>query len=285
MKNRTNLAVAALLTLPAFTTGGTPLEQATQAFQAGEFAKVLELATGLAQDSADWPRLQYLAGETELVLGSPAEAERAFRNVLAQRPKAVPAEVGLGRALSAQGKTDEAHEVLSAALAAEPKDVGALVAHGLLLSSLGRSGEAKKELETAWRLDPKNALTVRGYVEVLLRADENPAAAAVIESFAAERPEHPLGPFLLAWVMERDGEDEQAIEQYQEALKRDPGFIDAHKNLAILCHTLSNTYRAKERVNLAYEHYERYFALGGKDPELKAMFESLVSYKDQILGM
>jgi len=85
--------------------------------------------------------------------------------------------------------------------------------------------------------------------------------------------------------MERDGEDEQAIAEYQRSIELDPTFIDAHKNLAILCHTLSNTYRVKERVNLAYEHYERYFALGGKDPDLRAMYNDLLSYKDQILGM
>jgi len=179
----------------------------------------------------------------------------------------------------------EYSKVLAAALEAAPQDVGALVAHGLLLSNIGKAEEARKALEQAWKLDPKGALTARGYVEVLLRADDAPGAAAVAESFQRARPAHPLGPFLLAWTLERDGEDELAIEQYQAALELDPNFVDAHKNLAILCHTLSNTYKVKERVELAYEHYERYFALGGKDQELRKMFTDLVSFKDQILGM
>ncbi len=273
-----------LLVAVAPASGGSALEQATQAFQGGEYAKVLELSAAARAEEADYPRLVYLAGEAELALGAPAEAEKAFRNVLAQRPKAVPAQVGLGRALTALAKFDEAAPVLEAALKADPKDVGALTAHGLLLSSTGKTEEAKKELEQAWKLEPKNALVVRGYVEALLRADDVPGAAAVAEAFAKARPEHPMGPFLLAWTMERDSEDEQAIEQYQVALQRDPNFIDAHKNLAILCHTLSNTYSDKERVKLAYSHYERYFALGGKDPELKAMYDNLVKFKDQILG-
>lgn len=267
---------------PAF--GGTPLELATKAFEAGEFAKVIELTASTKAEGADYPRLQYLAGEAQLVLDAPAEAEQAFRNVLAQRPKAVPAQVGLGRALIALARADEAAPVLEAALKAEPKDVGALTAHGLLLSNAGKPDEAKKDLEQAWKLAPKDAFVARGYVEVLLRSDDVPGAAAVAETFMTARPKHPMGPFLMAWTMERDGEDEQAIEQYQAALLLDANFLDAHKNLAILCHTLSNTYRDKERTKLAYAHYERYFALGGKDAELKATYDGLVNFKDQILG-
>jgi len=271
--------------LAAFAASGTPLEEATKAFQSGEYAKVLELAAVPGAKPDDAPRLAYLAGEAQLALGAPSEAEKSFRGVLAVRPKAVPAQVGLGRALTALARFDEAEPILVGALAAEPKDVGALVAHGLLLSLTGKPDEAKQALARAWALDPKGALTARGYVEVLLRADDVPGAAAIAEAFMTARPAHPLGPFLFAWTLETDGEDAQAIEQYRSALERDPNFVDAHKNLAILCHTLSNTYKVKERVLLAYEHYERYFALGGKDPELERMYKDLLSFKEQILGM
>jgi tetratricopeptide (TPR) repeat protein len=270
-----------LLALP-LQAQASALDQARAAFEKGASKEVVELARG-ATSAADGPRLAYLAGEAQLVLGAPVEAEASFRAVLAQRPQALPAQVGLGRALCEQQRFDEAGKTLEAALKTDPKDVGALTAHGLLASLLGRSEEARKELARAHELDPQNALTVRGYVEVLLRVDDTPTAAAVIEGFEQAHPKHPLGPFLLAWTMELDGEDEAAIEQYQLALERDASFLDAHKNLAILCHTLSNTYQVRERVELAYAHYQQYFDLGGKDAELKSMFASLVAFKAQIL--
>jgi len=270
--------------LALWSPGDTALEQATEAFQRGAYATVLELARAHSADGTDGPRLSYLAGEAQLVLGAPSEAEQAFRSVLERRPDAIPAQVGLGRALTALGRNEEAAGILGATLRAAPEDVGALCAHGLLLSATGHSPEAREELSRAAKLDPRGALTIRSLVEVLLRADDVPAAAAAIEAFVQECPEHPMGPFLMAWTMERDGEDEGAIEQYREALARDPSFIDAHKNLAILCHTLSDTYQDKVRVEMAFEHYGRYFELGGKDPELRGMYDQLLGFRDQILA-
>jgi len=155
---------------------------------------------------------------------------------------------------------------------------------GLLLAQLDRLDEARAQLLEASKLAPMNALTARAHVEVLLRAEDTPAAAGVAEAFSIARPDHPMGHFLLAVVMERDGEEVLAIDRYQAALAADPNFLDAHKNLAILCHTLSNTYQDKERTRLAYEHYGRYFELGGTDAALRATYDRLVELQEQILG-
>lgn len=279
------LAALALtaLALPA----AADLEAASTAFQAGEYTKVIEHAEAAAADAADAPKLWYLAGEAQLVLARPVDAERSFRAVLAKRPEAVPAHVGLARALTGQGgeaQLDEAERVLGAVLKQTPKEVAAKAALGELYARTDRLSAAKEELASALELAPGDPFVVRPYFEIMLQAEDAGAAAEAVEAFAGARPEHPLGPFLLAVVMERDGEHELAVQQYQAALEMDANYLDAHKNLAILCHTMSNTYQNRERTELAYRHYERYFELGGSDPQLRTMYDDLLRFKDQILG-
>ncbi|MCI0587577.1 MAG: tetratricopeptide repeat protein, partial [Planctomycetes bacterium] len=76
-----------------------------------------------------------------------------------------------------------------------------------------------------------------------------------------------MGPFLRGLALDRLGKGREAIEAYEAALARDPKFLDAHKNLAILCHTRNPTYQDRARTEKAMAHYERYFALGGADAE------------------
>ena len=262
----------------------TPLERATKAFEAGQYKAVVEAASTVAATDADAPRVQYLAGEAELVLGDAAAAETAFRAVLKARPKAVPAQVGLARALTVLTKYDEARPLLDAALTADPKDTSALTARGLLLARMGKHDEGLKDLKAAYAADAKSSLTVRAMVEFLVDIEDFAEAARISDEFVKARPEHPMGDFLRALVYEKENKDTDAIARYQKALEKDPAFLDAHKNLAILCHTLSNTYKDKERTKLAYEHYKTYFELGGSDPTLKSMYEMLLQYKDQIMG-
>lgn len=260
------------------------LESAVADFRAGRFAAVVEAREHLPADVREAARVQYLVGEALLVLDRPEEAERAFAATVAARPAAVPAQVGLGRARTRLGRFDEAETSLAAALAADPKDLGALVAQGELSLARGDLEAAEKRLAAAHASAPDDPLAARAWFEVLLRKQDSAAAAELAEGLMRSRPEHPLGPFLLAVVMERDGEDEAAQAQYQRTLELDPTFVDAHKNLAILCHTLSRDYTDKQRAKLAYDHYAAYFRLGGGDQRLRAMYDELLKYEEQILG-
>lgn len=254
------------------------LKAISDAFAAGEHRRVVQLTVDLSED----PKARYLAGESRLVLGEPVEAESDFRFVLSKNAKALPALVGLGRSLSLQAKHEEALTTLKSAAALDAKDVPAQRALGEALLASGETKEGTAVLEGALKLGPHDPLTVRALVEARLKAEEWKGAKELAQRLQKAQPKSPLGDFLLALTLDREGEADQAIEAYEKALAKDDAFLDAHKNLAILCHARSDTYQNVERVKKAFEHYERYFELGGADERLKKMFDILKQFAPQI---
>jgi tetratricopeptide (TPR) repeat protein len=145
-----------------------------------------------------------------------------------------------------------------------------------------KTAEAKSEIGAAYQLDPKNPAVVRGWCEWLFTENDNAKALKVAADLSKSQPKHPMGPFLEGLALERDGKDGKAIDAYEEALKRDPNFLDAHKNLAILCHTRNPMYQDMGRTEKALAHYERYFSLGGKDPELEQAYKQFKGFYDDM---
>jgi tetratricopeptide (TPR) repeat protein len=279
MNLRPVLTVALVCAFASFAHAGDELlDASTKAFEAAQHRKVIEIAAEAGPDAKEAARLHYLAGESRLVLAEWAEAETAFRAVLAKRKDAVPAQVGLGRALSRQDKHDEALEVLRKAAKVDAKDVAAARALGEALLRAEKTDEGMKVLEVVQKSQPADVETARVLVEAHLKAGKVDEARVVAQKAVKGAPKHPVGDFLTALVLDREGKSKEAIEAYEKALAKDDAFLDAHKNLAILCHVDSNTYSDQERVKKAFAHYERYFALGGADARLKQMYDTMMAY-------
>src|SRR4029453_13493912 len=104
---------------------------------------------------------------------------------------------------------------------------------------------------------------------------------AAAERVAKACPDLPMGWFLKGLVLDRMNKDRDAIEAYKKAIEKDDRFLDAHKNLAILCTAKNALYQDRERTKKAFEHYKRYFELGGKDEELKKLYETNKSFLEQ----
>lgn len=272
------LPVVLLLAAAAHAAG---IGDAKEKFSAGDFTGALAACDEVAADDADYGKARYLAGEIHLLLGDPEAAERAFRAALEKKPGAEPLLTGLGRALLDRQQPAEAVKVLDQAVKAAPESGRALCFYGiaLLRTSDGRKG--RKEIEKAAQLAKDDPEVARAAVLAYLHDEDTDDASRAAQRFAKAQPKSPMGPFLVALVDEREKKYDDAISSYEAALKLDDTFVDAHKNLAILCIAQNPLYTNKERTEKAMKHFDRYFALGGRDEEVKQIWDTLQQFLKQ----
>ncbi len=254
------------------------LDAARVAFSDGDLDACVTLCEAIPAKSDDRPGALYLRGEALRLLDRDADAEKSFRSVLELRPKSVPATTGLGLALFDQGRRDEAESVLRDAVDLDKKNVAALRALGEVLGAMGKGGEGRTLLAKAWRLDTKNALTAVSLVEIHIGHNDAASALKVAKTLIKGRREHPAGHFLLGLALEHKGKWKDAIEAYEAAIERDDTYIDAHKNLAIVCQTRNPMYRDSDLLEKSMKHYERFFELGGKDPGLRRVYDQMSAF-------
>jgi tetratricopeptide (TPR) repeat protein len=267
-----------LVLIAAAAIAAAPLDDAKEKFAAGDFKGALAAAEEVPADDGGYVKARYLAGEIHLMLGDPEAAEKAFRDALEKKPGAEPLLTGLGRALLERDQAAEAVKALEQAAKAAPESARALCFLGIarMRTTDGRKG--RKEIEKAAQLGKDDPEVARASVIAYLKDEDLDNAGKAARRFAKAQPKSPMGPFLVAVVQEREKSYDDAIASYEAALKLDDNFIDAHKNLAILCIAQNPVYTNKERTEKAMKHFDRYFTLGGKDAQVKQIWDTLQQF-------
>jgi protein O-GlcNAc transferase len=272
------LRLPCLLLLAAAVSAAGKLDEAKDQFAKGDFPAALAAADEVPPDDDGYVKARYLAGEIHLMLGDAEAAEKAFRAGLERKPGAEPLLTGLGRALLARDQVRDALPVLEKAAKAAPDSARALCFLGIarMRASDGRKG--RKEIEKGAQLGKDDPEIARAAVVAYLGDEDTDDAGRAATRFQKAQPKSPMGPFLVALVREREKKYDDAIASYEAALKLDDTFVDAHKNLAILCIAQNPLYTNKERTEKAMKHFDRYFALGGKDAEVKRIWDTLQQF-------
>jgi len=267
-----------LALLAAAASASGVLDTAKEKFAAGDLQGALAAADEVPAADAGYVKARYLAGEIQLMLGDPAGAEKAFREALEKKPGAEPLLTGLGRALLDRDQAAEARKVLEEAVKAAPDSARALCFLGIarMRTTDGRKG--RREIEKAAGLAKDDPEIARAAVVAYLADQDTDDAGRAARRFAKAQPKSPMGPFLVAVVQEREKSYDDAIASYEAALKLDDNFLDAHKNLAILCIAQNPLYTNKLRTEKAQKHFERYFELGGKDERVKEIWNTLQQF-------
>jgi putative PEP-CTERM system TPR-repeat lipoprotein len=172
----------------------------------------LEAATAaLKLDANEWSA-HSLAGETQLMLRkNPAEAERAYREVLRLKPNDVNARMALASIESARGKSSESLTLAREAVQSAPT-----------------SGAARMTL-----------------ARTLLKAGDVRQAMSELKLVLDSAPNAPEPLTLLGEIQQREGNDAAARESFSKALQSDPRNTQA---LVALVNLEIRTGRGKDAV-------------------------------------
>jgi tetratricopeptide (TPR) repeat protein len=118
--------------------------------------------------------------------------------------------------------------------------------------------EARQALERAVLIDPTFTRARMELAEVLEESEDFPAAAAAYRELSRSSPKDVSLHFRLAVAARKAGRIDEAISEYQTAVKLDPSLSEAHYNLAVLY------VREKKAPDLAAQSFQRFLEL---DPQ------------------
>lgn len=188
-------------------------------------------------------------------LGKPGQAVDLLREVVRQHPEMAAAQLGLGMALSTDGKFEEASRALEDAVRRDPGN--AVAHHALGVVSL-RQGQAERALTSfdkalSLRKDFANSVLARGDALQMLGRHEQ--AIEAYQRAARLLPQSVLPHLQRARALERMEKFAEAEAAYREGLKVSPNDPRLANNLAYLL--ANRRLRLDEALSLAKQAVAR----------------------------
>ena len=234
--------------------GQRALGIALQHHQAGRIAEA-EAAYRqiLASDPGNFDAL-HLMGVIAYQLGRYDEALERISQALALSPTDAPAQNNLGNVLRVQGRLDEARARFRNAVTLRPNYVDAHVNLGALNSKQGRLEEAIACYRTARSLAPNSPAVLLNLGNLLVDHGKQDEAIQCYRQALAVKPDSFDAQFNLGNVLAKQGELDEAVLCYRNAIALRPDFHAVHSNLG-------NVLNEQGRPSEAAACYEKAIAL------------------------
>lgn len=145
----------------------------------------------------------------------------------------VAAALNQGAQLLAGGRFHEALGVFTQALRAQPTSVEARIGMARACAGTGDPLTAAAWLSDATRIAPDHAQAAQLLADLLLGQQQYAQALPLYEKLvAAVGAAHRANLLHLGFCLEQTGDIERAASRYREAIALDPGFLEAHVDLA-----------------------------------------------------
>ena len=181
------------------------------------------------------------------------QALTVFQYAGGKYPQTARIQVGLGVALYSAGKYDDAVETLCRAVDLDPRDTKALdFLGGMYDVSPELADQVTKRLERFAELYPNNAAANYYYALSLRKRNLTPGVAgprqkveALLKKSVALRADFAPAHFQLGLLYSDEGRAGDAIGEFEQAVRLDPGLKSAHYHLAQLYAQQGNTARSR----------------------------------------
>ncbi len=174
-------------------------------------------------------------GQVLLREGRPAEAEKAFREVIQDDPKNPEVQDGLGLALLMQSRFEESLPYLDKAVDLAPQNASYRNNRGVALMELGKYKEAAADFDAAEQsVNPDDRLSAtinRG--RLLQRQGDFAGAQQAFTNALARDPQSFAAAFGRAAAREAAGDLEGAAEDYLTAIKLNSASAEANLRLGL----------------------------------------------------
>ena len=201
--------------------------------QAARYAEAEAAYRNVLAEDPDEPSATYLYGLLQLRTGRPTQAAHHLARAVVRRPGHADARLSLGRALLSAGRAVEALAEADIILAAAPSHAQALFLRGTALTALGRPAEAVASLRQAIAADPGDAASHLQLGNALADLDQLDAAETACRAALVRDPSLVEAWVSLGFILTSQGDPAGGIAACEGALARDPSCPEAHWNLAV----------------------------------------------------
>jgi len=188
-------------------------------------------------------------------LGDDGEARTVLTNLANEHPGSAIYWYWLGRVDYDLRRYGEAIENLEKALSRDPNSARVWDSLGLAWDMQGQTDEARKAFETAVSLNraqpQPSAWPPHNFGYLLLRLGETAAAENALRESLRYDAKLARTHYYLARVLEKEGRDSEAVQEFKIAVAGDPASADA-------CYSLAMLYRKLHRENEANDMFAEY---------------------------
>ncbi|MDJ0869998.1 MAG: tetratricopeptide repeat protein [Myxococcota bacterium] len=178
--------------------------------------------------------VHFALGRIDMMQRKPEFAREKLIQALEQRPNHPEILESLLNVEAQLGQIDQSLARIEQAAAEEPDNPKLVRLHGIALLFSGKGSLAEAKLRRAIDLDPNDIASYQALARYLISSRRFSESIETYKRAVDSRPDFAPLRFTLGTLYEVSGDRELAIEQYEEAVRLNPGLAVAKNNLAYL---------------------------------------------------